>query len=442
MTEYVLDSLSTISGTFYPTLYSNVAGLTVPASNTILSIGSLEESADESPAVQTTNELVIEIRDDYENHASGFWYKALSQEDAEIKILIDEGDGTQRYFFWGAFDSLTIDWREHFISGNEYYRTATFRIRSITKKVLETPTTDWITEAISHAVSTVNYGDGTEVSDGSPYSGIPIKKMFASLLKASGLNASADESDVSFYYSPDECDIRFGGYQNAHNISIWFSGYEKIYFPYQMYLDGSVHTFLRYGTADSNYYGNLYPLSGGLLTAFLRGLGLVVRIVYNVDTSTFQMGLYQRGRAFAGYNSHLGVPIESLIKNSSDLSVRGVRFYEQYDSTKNYWMSKDATSDDLYSEPPNYAKFDIDQECLFSLSPPEHISATSWDTVGRYLQVVGQDEVTLETIYGWVSAITYWNYTAREYQSVTSIGTTETKDWMKALVRYYYYLSS
>jgi hypothetical protein len=127
MYSHSLPSLEGIVGTFKFTLYST-EDLTVPTIQTIKVVGDLEASIDSGVLQHSIPQLNLSLREDHSQYTQGFWWRTLKNP-TRLFITLDEGDG-DTYYFYGNVSLLQTVWKESYVNGMEYIRTASVTSRS------------------------------------------------------------------------------------------------------------------------------------------------------------------------------------------------------------------------------------------------------------------------------------------------------------------------
>lgn len=283
MTEYTLQIITLSAGRVTFILFSEFAGLTIPAFATLLfEDDELAEAIDIVSGEIDLERMQFAYLEDYSTYQEGFWYKVLDG-DFEIKILLDEGSGDTVYF-WGTKEQLSASHTEiSLVSGYER-RTGTFSCISKIADLKEVFVADLETEMQTHLTTPSNPWAGGQKL-------LLIKDMFASLLTAGGLNSTYDNTDVSL------------------------SGTDP---DYKFYVGINTYSVLGLGmTADftNGVYFRSVLLSAPTAFSFLAVLcdefDFVPRFYYDIASSRWKILLLTRGYSHIADNSILPAPMES-----------------------------------------------------------------------------------------------------------------------------------
>lgn len=363
LTTYILPDVVAQVGTIGVTLLCDTAGLSVPTQQTIQMIGEVSEQLDDTPTGLELSTLKVDILDSTEDYDHGFWFKVFNDStDVRLFMTLDEGSG-DTFFFYGTSNPQFVEWNERY-TGTVKIRTATVEWTDTAAILFDTPTNDWITEVLTNDVNWA----GASVDSTDPNDVVNLAILFASLLKASGLNASYDVTDVSFVNSTDR-DIKFeDGSSNVFYV-------EDIWFPTLMYNNaGPAIKTPYFDSTNDDYLGNIYAKSGELASIILKEFALYLRIRYDLDADRFVIDLIQRGRAYADAANldFGGTEIESTIRRGNDQYVDAVVVRESPADPGNEqyaWMSRRFTDTKVNKfqppvgtslELPNYVSPGID----------------------------------------------------------------------------------
>lgn len=341
-TPYSLPSIVTVNGTFAVTLYSEFALLTEPSIQTITEIGDTRESANIVLGQTEIGNVKISIRDDTSTYTYGFWYKVLSGE-AWIKILLDDED-----YFFGTVQADTIEWNEAYISGTTRIRTCSFIMASMTQKLFDTPTADWLTEIYDNRELT-GYVASTPA-----YSVINLTGFFSALLSASGVNSTYDVTDTTFQCSTTVKDLEFLYDGNWYALNfVWLL---------VTYDTGAGEAKVDYfDSTHANYLGDRYATAKELIAAMVKNFGVVFRAYYDSATSRHKIQILQ-GRAYddADNLDFSSREKSSVLSKSTDLLGDAVRCTSLYNDEELWFSRKYLGADFSVAAPENYVEFDID----------------------------------------------------------------------------------
>lgn len=403
MTSYTLPSLDTVAGEVKITLYSNDATLTVPTSQTVTSIGDLEETADVDIGVTQLSSLRLSLKEDYTNYTEGFWYKVLAGE-CWLRFYLVEG-GSDTFYFFGLPQEETIEWTEHFL-GSTYLRTAELELISMAAKLMDTDTINFAIEVLANDIDS-----GKRVL-AEPTSYISAGGLFAAMLSGSGLNPSYDVNDVSFVFNSDDFRYTQGGNNYTFNdlkiaTKIWTSGAPNFEFQ-TAYFDVA-------SNADSlsARYAKLRDLIPNLLANF----GLVMRMSYDPtadnNNGRHKIQLIQRGRAYADAARLTFGDREkmSTISKSSDLIGDATRASHLLDSASFVWFSKQYLDGKSTSTVPNHVDFDQDYQSIFRTNA--YLISNANNNYRQLYLVSG-------TTWTIITGIQYWNYFDDQYETAVS----------------------
>lgn len=341
-TTYSLPSIVTVNGTFSMVLYSEFAGLTPPTIQTISEIGDTTESANIAIGQTEIGNVKISIRDDTSTYTWGFWYKIFSGE-AWLKILLDDTD-----YFFGTVQADTVMWGEAYFSGTTKIRTCNFVLASMTQKLFDTPTADWLTAAYGNRELT-GYVASTPA-----YSVISLTGFFSALLSASGVNATYDKADTGFLASTTVKDLEFlySGSWYALNF-VWLL---------VTYDSGAGEAKVNYFDSTSPLFlGTKYATARELIAAMVKNFGVVFRAYYDPVADRHKIYIMQ-GRAYddADNLDFSSREKESVLSKSTDLLGDAVRCTSIYNDEELWFSRKYLGADFSEAAPENYVEFDID----------------------------------------------------------------------------------
>lgn len=368
MIEYTLQNIDTIAGTFKVTLFASQAGLVAPAFNTILSISNKQEKADINPGITELSTVQIKLRDDHSTYAEGFWFKVLTMSvEPEIRIYLDEGNG-DTFFFWGKVQGEETKIEEHVI-GSSFVRTLDITLIPVIENLKNIVISDWITEVLSHEVST-----GLEY-DGRITKTVKAIDLFNSFL-ATTFGNGFSTNDCIFVYDGANIDIQY------FDGSSWL-GFTDVSVPTEFDTWPSPpppgHNFIRakyFKSDDPLYLATLYKDPFALFGDLLKNFALKARYLYGKADGTIsatpsenrhRLQLLQMGRTFSGFISLSGDVVQSDIPFHSDLVANAVKTYMKPNDASMYWLAR-KYSGGSYSTPSEIS-FDLEIPILFYFQP-------------------------------------------------------------------------
>jgi hypothetical protein len=264
MYSHSLPSLEGIVGTFKFTLYST-EDLTVPTIQTIKVVGDLEASIDSGVLQHSIPQLNLSLREDHSQYTQGFWWRTLKNP-TWLFITLDEGDG-DTYYFYGKVSLLQTVWKESYVNGMEYIRTASVVLDSYESIILSSSVQDFVDELIVTSERIDNNNASWAAGDG--YKGMPWTSVFATLMHSSGINSDYLASDCTYSARGYDAGIRYtndGGATQHYFDELWFmtqyylAAYPTDTAPYIAYING--------GTAWYETYNEAGPLLSDLLSTF------------------------------------------------------------------------------------------------------------------------------------------------------------------------------
>jgi len=445
--SYTLPDITTKEGTYTVVFYSDYGNdppvidppLPTPSTQSFIDIGELVEVADDEPSVQKMASLIIKFVDVDPDGTldAGFFYTAINGgTDNRVYITLDEGSG-DTFFFYGIIDPREVVWEELYI-GTAKKRMGTIVAPSVLGTIFATPTEDWLDEIVINA--TANGASGWSAGDPSHLAS--LRTIFSSLLKVSPIGNGYLVGDTIFKMDSGSEDVFF------RNLTGGTAEYtlDEIWLPVKEYTSNYPTTTSAehpmFDSSDDNYLGKRWGRSYSLAGVILRNFGLVLRVVYNVSTSRFEIHLHQRGRSAADANNVDMAPdgertIRSVVRSSSDLVLDNVVARVAYPSTNTdyVWISQAHTDETPtpYStaELPNYVDVNLEVAVL-------------WGPMGYAVleDIYGGTTTTIDTSVSSspIVGVRFYNYSAQSYTTYdTTGGSADSFSTMKFLVEYYYW---
>jgi hypothetical protein len=358
--------------------------------------------------------MQIELRDDRTYYAQGFWYKVLNGQ-CQIRIYLSEG-GTDKFYAFCQPQEEATHWSEWAIKDGVHIRTCQATIISVAKAMIDTPTVDWIAEIQAHQVAS---GESIPTMF---WSMVSFKDIFASLLKASGLNATFSSDDVTFVYDIQDILYKYDGTTYGPN---------DLFAIVTSNVDGS-SPFTIYFSASSpmstgKEWATNFATAGQLLSLLLFNLGFALHMDYDTGTERHLMKLVQRGHAYPDANDLVFTSREKASDLAKSTALNGdAVVMREYNSERYVWRSKKFNNEFSIFGPkaaPDYVKFDIDKQLIFDCNP----ITDPGDSHPMYVKVA-------ENNYKPIDAIQYWNYATGEYDSPAS-----PTDLAEAVCGYYFW---
>ena len=420
-TAYTLPSLETVDGTFAFTLYSGIAGLTQPTTQTIVEVGENDEMVDVAPSVSELATLRLTLRDDYSTYtAEGFWRKVLADttEEPQIKITLTES-GTATYFFYGQVQRSETQMKEHYVDSATpvFIRTFEITLASLAFKMREVLISDVLSEIVGGAylVATglTSVGEPTKVCRVIDVFNAFIKVAFGQTFDATAAEWVYDGTNEDFLY---------------YNGTSWLS-FDDLYIAvYED--DGGVGEQLvsYFASANAEYIPTLYtetadePKGFEFFVDCIRNFGFALRHLYGDSDGTIgatpkhRLHLLQRGRTYSGVVT-FGSPerlVSSSVRLSRDLIGKGVRALTKSAPANFAWRSKLFTTIS-FAEPPSNVSFDVDLAGIWFVDTIS-VAASLYDVAGTPL-----------------TSIKYFDY----YNSLL-VEATGTFRHLQALCQYYF----
>jgi hypothetical protein len=424
LTEYTLQDVVTVAGTFKFTLYADV-GLTVPTGQTIMSIGELEKVGDLEPNKKQFQNLSLSIADDYTVYDAGFWY-TIALSEMYLRIYLDEGAGDTGYFY-GFIDPMQSDFQEHYVGSLDFVRSGTMVLTSVEAKLFATTLTTLNDAVVANKILTNYFPTDTPVTD-DIYSYIMVKDFFSALLFASGLNPDYSASDTRVVYSQAV---------NEQDFVYYETDSLRTYFVDQLFLVMSRYVEAPPGSGNwvENTFTNLtwYDLLVLNTTTFDPSSYVTQLIIEVLNSIQFNMELgyesgrhvitlYQRGRAYGNSNNvTMGGLLSSRINVCSDLRKSGYKAYNDNDTTKMIWFSDKVDALPKADGIPETIEIEVAVSCALRVinTAPGIGSAYAVVPYG-----ISSDEDMWEYFhkpYDCINSVKYWNYETSAYV-VASIG--------------------
>ena len=366
MTHYTIQTTVTPAGTLKIYMNSDLAGLTVPSSQTIMVNNDLTEKIDVVGGTMDVEQIDLDFVEDYTNYAEGFWHKLLQRTTTQIQLTLDEGSG-ETHLFFGIVQQGATPLTEISLTAGAIQRQGTMHVLSFLAQ-LKLVTLQSVIDACfasgliyfipSHIDGTVN-----------------------TLLRYVRLQSFIDEAIVlatGQSYTPTDVTILSSDIKLESNSDSSYVDLQHI----------------------AIYQADLYPLTSrytyawDFILAMCLDLGLVPRWKYDVGRAHHRIDLLTRGTSYAG-NVTLSMPKESTLIEGTPQLINYIELDYGGDTEKYYYDVSNAIG---YDTEPNGWQADM-------IIPIE---------VGNYRVSAPYACITLWAMIGgdvWSTiGIEYWNY--------------------------------
>jgi hypothetical protein len=369
---YNLPQAKTAAGTFSVSIVSDVAGLTVPAVNTIKSLDDASESLDFLPGLVMPGSMSMTLREYFSDHPEGFWHRVFSGSSCQIILNIDEGEVVSNYFR-GSLDKKSTRWTERSLTG----------IKSMTGKVTFTNSL-YTLKDVSTGIALVEAKTHQVVNNNIIY--LNVRDLFASIFGV-GLNPTFDANDVNIISTDLKYQVT-GADRGLADVYIRIGSFGQ----YEGYFNSS----------DDRAWEKRFLDSYSLLGMLTRNFLVIPRYYFDVASGRHKLELLSRGR------NGLPITITGRVKESeeipeSELKIAGIRVSRMFDAGSSFdtcwnWRGQEGN---YLATPPAEAKFDIDYSLDLLLD---------WDVTSQQQPYMQLYAINSSGNYEAVVSMRYWDY--------------------------------